>query len=337
MTDFASISRADLTARRKRLRWQRRLRAAQSAWRLMVVMGLAGAAIWAMTLPGWVIRSANQVEIEGNEFLSADAVRSLLPIIYPKSLWELESNSMARQLEAKGPIAKAVVTRHLFPPSLTVAVQERRPVAIAYPATANPSQSPSAGATSSDSPVGLLDPTGAWISLENYTTIDPSIPLPTLKVIGIDRQYRTQWATLYRDLDSYQTRSANPVKILEINWSNPANLILITELGTVHLGTYDIRFPEQLRALTQMRQLPEKIDLAQLKYIDLTNPKTPLVQMQGETSEVNPSTNPVSASAPMDLAPAEPSREEDYESDKYGQNDGQDDAASDPSTSLSGW
>jgi len=337
MTDFASISRTDLTVRRKRLRWQRRLRAAQSAWRLMVVMGLAGAAIWAMTLPGWVIRSANQVEIEGNEFLSADAVRSLLPIIYPKSLWELESSSMARQLEAKGPIAKAVVTRHLFPPSLTVAVQERRPVAIAYRVTANPSQSPSAGATSSDSPVGLLDPTGAWISLENYTTIDPSIPLPTLKVIGIDRQYRTQWATFYRDLDAYQTRSANPVKILEINWSNPANLILITELGTVHLGTYDIRFPDQLRALTQMRQLPEKIDLAQLAYIDLTNPKTPLVQMQGETSEVNPSTNPVSASAPADLAPAEPSREDSYGSDKYGQNDGQDDAASDPSTSLSGW
>jgi len=269
--------------------------------------------------------------------LSADAVRSLLPIIYPKSLWELKSSSMARQLEAKGPIAKAVVTRHLFPPSLTVAVQERRPVAIAYRVTANPSQSPSAGATSSDSPVGLLDPTGAWISLENYTTIDPSIPLPTLKVIGIDRQYRTQWATFYRDLDAYQTRSANPVKILEINWSNPANLILITELGTVHLGTYDIRFPEQLRALTQMRQLPEKIDLAQLKYIDLTNPKTPLVQMQGETGEVNPSTNPVSASAPVDLAPAEPSREDGYGSDKYGQNDGQDDATSDPSTSLAGW
>jgi cell division protein FtsQ len=342
MTDFTSISRADLTARRKRLRWQRRLRAAQSAWRLMVVMGLAGGAIWAMTLPGWVIRSAAQIEIEGNEFLSADAVRSLLPIIYPKSLWELESNSMARQVEAKGPIAKAVVTRHLFPPSLTVAVQERRPVAIAYPATAaNPSQSPSAGATASNSPVGLLDTTGAWISLENYTTIDPSISLPTLKVIGIDRQYRTQWATLYHDLDAYQTRSANPVKILEINWSNPANLILITELGSVHLGTYDIRFPDQLRALTQMRQLPEKIDLAQLAYIDLTNPKTPLVQMQGEASEINPSTNPVSTSAPADLAPADPSGHDSYGSDQYGQNDGQndgqDDAASAPSTSLSGW
>lgn len=327
MTDFTSISRTDLIARRKRLRWQRRLRAVQSAWRLTVVVGLAGGAIWVMTLPGWVIRNANQVDIEGNEFLSADMVRSLLPIAYPKSLWELESNSMARQLEAKGPIAKAVVTRHLFPPSLTVAVQERRPVAIAYPPLAS-SASPSSGALPNGSPVGLLDITGAWISLENYTTIDPSIPLPTLKVFGIDRQHRPQWATLYRDLESYQTRSPNSVKVLEINWSNPANLILVTELGSVHLGAYDSRFPEQLRALAQMRQLPEKIDLAQLKYIDLTNPKTPLVQMQGDQDAAAPSTSPLPEPDAADLGST------DDDSQNY---DGQNSTVSDPPTSLSGW
>jgi len=328
MTNFPSISRADLTARRKRLRWQRRLRAAQSAWRFMLVLGLAGGAIWTMTLPGWVIRASNQIEIEGNELLSADVVRSLLPITYPKSLWELEANSMARQLEARGPIAKAIVTRHLFPPSLTVAVQERRPVAIAYSATASSSQPLSPSTTSTDSPVGLLDTTGAWIPLENYTTIDPSIQLPTLRVIGIDRQYRTQWAALYRDLNAYQTRSPNSVKILEINWSNPANLILMTDLGAVHLGAYDRRFSEQLRALTEMQQLPKKIDLAQLIYIDLTNPKTPLVQMQGDPSGVDVSTDPLSDAAAADLDPA----------DAYEQNDyGQDDAASDLSGDPSGW
>lgn len=283
-----------------------------------------------MTLPGWVIRSANQVEIEGNELLSAEGVRSLLPITYPKSLWELESNFMARQLEAKGPIAKATVTRRLFPPSLTVTVQERRPVAIAYSATVNSTQPPSA-----TTPVGLLDTTGAWIPLENYTTIDPSIQLPTLKVIGIDRQYRTQWETLYRSLDAYKTRSPNPVAILEINWSNPANLILMTELGAVHLGAYDTRFPEQLRALTQMRQLPKKIDLAQLIYIDLTNPKTPLVQMRGETGSVDASTNsssdPAADSAAVD-APTDSDGQDDYD-----QNDAQEDEPSEPSTDLPGW
>ena len=327
MTNFSSISRADLTARRKRLRWQRRLRAVQSAWRLILVMGLAGGAIWTMTLPGWVIRASNQVEIEGNELLSADGVRSLLPITYPKSLWELEANSMARQLEARGPIAKAVVTRHLFPPSLTVAVQERRPVAIAYSATASSSQPLSPGSAPPDSPVGLLDTTGAWIPLENYTTIDPSIQLPTLRVIGIDRQYRTQWAALYRDLNAYQTRSPNSVKILEINWSNPANLILTTDLGAVHLGAYDRRFSEQLRALTQMQQLPEKIDIAKLVYIDLTNPKTPLVQMQGEPGGVDVSTDLSSDAA--DFAPPDDA----YEQDNYGQ----DDSSSELSDDSLGW
>ncbi len=290
MTDISSISRSELAARRQRLRRQRRWRILQTSWQIFAISSLAFGAVWIATLPDWVLRDPAQVEIEGNKVLTPDTIRSLLAIKYPQFLLALEPDAIAKRLEdSQAPIAEAHVTRRLFPPSITVHIQERYAVAVVYmiPAAiaANPRQK--IAPSTEPVPVSLLDDRGYILSYEKYVSLNKSRDLPTLKVFGMQEQYRSQWASLYKLI------SQSPVRISEINWREPGNLILQTELGIVHLGSYTpSRLAVQLQALDQMRKLPEQVDASQIEYIDLNQPKTPQVKMftapPSEDSKLDP-------------------------------------------------
>jgi cell division protein FtsQ len=271
MPEFASVSSSELANRRKKLKQQRRLKVLQSCWRSLLIAGLAATSLWVITLPNWVIRRPEQVTVEGNEHLSPTTVQALLPIDYPQSLWALQPEAIATDLEAHAPIAKAIVTRHLFPPGLTVRIQERHPVAIAYGMLNGPVPDQTSATTTSR--VGLLDEEGNWMPIENYTELSQPMTLPSLKVIGMQPETQSQWKALY------QAIAQSPVKVFEINWQNPSNLILTTELGVIHLGPFSSQISDQLQALDQMRQLPTRIPLEQILYINLKNPDAPLVEM----------------------------------------------------------
>lgn len=269
MASIASVSQAQLTNRRKQLRRARRIRSVQSLWRSLFVGGLVGTLGWGITSSDLVIRQPEQIAIEGNHFLSAQAIRSLLPLSYPQSLLQVQPQALAQELESQGPIAEATVSRQLLPPGLTIQVKERKPVAIAIGAAA-PQNSKTARSTS---PEGLLDEQGVWMPASSYQPVEHDFELPTLKVIGSSDRYRPYWS------DLYQAVSHSPVKVFEIDWQNPANLILKTELGKVHLGPYSSRVAEQLAILDRMRELPAHVNPSQIAYIDLTNPEFPAIQM----------------------------------------------------------
>ncbi|MBF2087590.1 MAG: FtsQ-type POTRA domain-containing protein [Synechococcales cyanobacterium K44_A2020_017] len=294
MTDLVSVSRTDLAQRRQLLRRQRRWRFLRSLWRTGLVVGMAGGLVWVTTQPVWILHRVDQVTIEGNELLSVDAIHSLLPITYPQSLLHLDPNAIADYLEAQGPIEEATVTRRLLPPGLNVQLQERRPVAVLIRgnASASPDLRVEAAATDSDpmAHVGLIDEKGFWMSLSAYVALDDSLSLPELKVRGMQEHQRSQWSQLYQVL--YQS----PLSIYEVDWRDPSNLVLSTELGMVHFGPYSDRFPYQLQVLDQLRTLPQHIDIGNLDYIDLRNPESPLLQELG----IVPSSLP-----PVELLPQE--------------------------------
>jgi cell division protein FtsQ len=280
MTSIASVSQAQLTSRRKKLRRERRIKSFQAIWRSLFVGGMATSLVWAITLPEWVIRQPEQVVIEGNHFLSSQAIRSLLPLSYPQSLLRVEPQAIANSLESKAPIAEATVSRQLVPPGLTIQVKERKPVAIAQAATPN-----NAKTTHPTQTAGLLDEQGVWMPKSSYSELEKNLELPTLKVIGKSEQYRPYWSEVY------QAVSHSPVKVFEIDWQNPANLILKTELGNVHFGPYSSRFPEQLGVLDRMRELPTHINPSQIAYIDLKNPEFPAIQMNKGNQPIQPGTH----------------------------------------------
>lgn len=271
MASIASVSQTELGRRRQQLRRQRRRKSIQVIWQGVAVSSLASGLAWAIAQPFWLIEKPAQVRVEGNQVLSEQMIVSLLPLSYPQSVWKIQPETLAKQLESSSPIAKATVRRHLFPPGLTVEVQERRPVAMALePKPGNAQQ------------MGWLDANGFWMPLESYqaTQGSPSSPerspataMPTLKVIGIAEHYRAYWP------EFYQTLSHSPVKVFEIDWQDPGNLILTTEVGKVHLGPYSARLPEQLNTLDRMRQLPKQFEASAIAYIDLKNPATPLVHL----------------------------------------------------------
>lgn len=229
--------------------------------------GLAAGLYWGATRPLWLIKSPSQIEVSGNHLLSEQAIRALVPLNYPQPLLKVETRALAQQLEVRAPITEATVTRQLIPPRLKIQVQERAPVAVALP--------PNELATGEPSYIqpGLLDAEGAWMPQSSFAVQGAPPELPTLKVRGMQAQYRTYWPTLYEAI------SRSPIAISELDWQDPANLILHTEMGIVHTGPFPDRFEEKLATLDQMRDLTRQFDRKRLAYIDLTNPDVPSIQV----------------------------------------------------------
>jgi len=284
MTDSIVSSREEFEKRRRRLRWQKRWRIMRLLWRTALAGGIAGGLVWVIAQPNWILRDPEQIEIEGMELLSQETVRSLVPIAYPEPILEIDPEAIAQHLREQGPIDTVAVQRRLFPPSLSVHITERRPVAVLLGNTyddpfANTVEDSLAAPTpqlslpSKTAPTGLLDENGNWLPIASYTNVSQDIDLPELRVIGMQASYRQSWKSLY------ETLRQSPVEVYEVDWYNPANLIINTELGVIHLGSYQPEhFETQMTILDRMRNLPNLLELSTIDYIDLRVPESPVVQ-----------------------------------------------------------
>ena len=250
-----------------------------SLWQTLALGGILGGLIWATTRQNWILRDPSQVLIEGNHLLPRQVILSLLELNYPKWLLQISPEEVASALESQPAIADVTVTRRLFPSGLVVQVEERVPVAIAITKSGDRSTPHPQAA------VGFLDRYGAWIGFNSYPPqARQLLKSVNLKVIGLPEYYRSYWTPLY------QAVSHSAVKVMEIDCQNPANLILKTEIGTVHLGSYSQNLTEQFKVLDRMRQLPTQLNASQINYIDLKNLATPpLVQTYPKNNSVAPS------------------------------------------------
>ncbi|MBH8576410.1 FtsQ-type POTRA domain-containing protein [Nostocaceae cyanobacterium CENA369] len=280
MAGIVSVSHADLAQRRKKLRRQRQMKIIQAIWRTFAISGLASGLLWVAIQPIWVLNTPKQIMVKsGDRVLPEGSIQSFLKLSYPQSLWRIQPSAIADSLKQQPTIAQATVRRRLFPPGLIVEIQQRIPVAIAQSSKVRNTDTAKKQVS-----VGLVDASGIWIPLEKYKSVNPNVKLPSLKVIGLPEQYRQYWSQLY------PTLSQSPVKVTEIDWQDPTNLILKTELGNVSLGAPSPQLPEQIKVLAQMRQLPAKINPNQIEYIDLKNPESPLVHVNQKNQKINSQT-----------------------------------------------
>jgi cell division protein FtsQ len=281
MAGMVSVSRTDLRDRRQKLRRQRQMKIIQAIWRTFAVSGLLGGLLWVASQPMWVLETPKQIEIKsGDRSLSHEAIKSVLVLSYPQSLWRIEPSAIANSLTKQPTIEKANVNRRLFPPGLIIDIQERVPVAIAQ----THQQPTKQRDTNNEKATGLLDVNGIWIPLEKYISLNPTVKLPSLIVIGSFEQYRPYWNQLY------QSVSQSSVKIMEIDCQDSTNVILKTELGYVHLGAVSPQISEQMKVLAQMSHLPTQLNPNRIEYIDLKNPESPLVQMNQKPVKSNSQT-----------------------------------------------
>jgi cell division protein FtsQ len=275
MAGMLSVSRTNLAQRRQQLRRRRKIKNLQTVWRTFAVAGLAGGLLWIAIQPMWVIKTSGEIEISGNQVFSDESIQSLIVLSYPQFLLRVKPSQIAQSLQEQPIIVQAQVSRRLFPPGLEVQVKERIPVAIAQLPKSDDNTE------SQKTSIGLLDATGLWIPLEKYTSHNPQLQLPKLKIIGLPEQYRPFWTQLY------QLISKSQIQITEINLQDQTNLVLKTELGKIHLGAPSSRLSEQIQALSQLRQLSMQVPTQGIDYIDLRNPNSPIVQMSANKQVVD--------------------------------------------------
>ena len=266
----------DLAVRRQQLKTKRKIRFYQRVWRSLALIGFMGGMVWVARSPTWLLHSAEQIEVSDNQTLSDTNVRDLIPIAYPQTLLEVESNKLAQTLTEQASIESAKVSRRLLPPGLHVQITERQPVALALPNKIQPAQ------TIPDQPFqepGLIDAQGYWMPRDSFSKIGAEIALPTFTVEGMRPSNAGNWQMIYHEIQR------SPVEITAVNWSDPNNLILQSELGSVHIGAFGDQFAAQLTALDQLRSLPTKVNLDQVAFIDLKDPQNPLVETLQATGQ----------------------------------------------------
>ena len=259
MTDL--IVSDSLKNRRQALKSQRRLKVWQSLWRISILLGMVGGLFWLMSRPEWTIRDKSQITLSGNKFIPSGKLHGLLPLSYPQSSWQISTQELGEKMETIPPLAKVEITRQLFPAQLNIAVQEKQPIAIAI----------------SNEGKGFLDKEGNFIAQSFYEPIKPSTKLPNSpRFIGYSPQYKKFWQKIYPLLQS------SPVKIRIIDGRSSSNLILVTEIGNVHLGSDINQLTEQIQTLARMKKLPSRIPAGRIAYIDLSNAASPSIQLKNQ-------------------------------------------------------
>lgn len=269
MADQSEVtSTASLAARRRQKRWERRRQRLQRFWRFLGVSAIAAGLVWVLARPLWIIQDPQRIQIQGQQTLNRDRLLALLDLQTPLNLLQLQPQRLERRLLEAAPLQQVQIQRRLLPASLVITVQEITATAQASRVVVEPNQPP-------QERWGILDRQGVWHPLSAYERLGANLPQTTLKVRGYREPYQSLWPALYTMLRT------SPVAIRGLDWRDPTNLILETELGQVYCGPYNpTLMPQQIAMLDRLRQLPEKTNLNAIAYIDLRQPATPRVQMK---------------------------------------------------------
>jgi cell division protein FtsQ len=223
---------------------------------------ILGGFAWTVSRSDWKISKAEQIRVEGNQYLTDRTIRSILAIPYPQLIMELAPEQLTAKLMTKGSIASARIDRGLLPPHLVVQVQDLPPIAQVMQSDESLSQT-------------FVDELGIQVPLSSYQpTILSSLPKLQLRLpsAGIC----PDWAQLYRVIQ------ASPVKIGIVDCRDPQNLFLQTEIGKVRLGAAGInsRSNEQIQQLDRLRNWQKGANVADVDYLDLENPDAPKLQLK---------------------------------------------------------
>jgi len=262
----------DLAQRRQQLKAQRKVKFYTMTWRTLLMTGFFLGTLRLATSPIWQLRSPDQIEISGHNLLSEERLQTTLPVPYPQSMLKVQPDELADSLRKYPPVKDAIVSRRLLPPGLHVKITERQPVAVAEPNTSKPVQTIAEEPEPFQEP-GLLDAQGYWMPRNSYAELGAIAPPPTLTVKGMQPGYESTWATIYKQI------AKSPVEITSLDWTQSSNLVLQSELGTVHLGPYSRHFSAQLNALDQMRSLNKRVNPEKVAFIDLRDPERPIVEI----------------------------------------------------------
>ncbi len=218
--------------------------------------------IWSVSQTDWQISRDEQIQVQGNQYLTEKTIRSILAIPYPTLILELAPEELTAKLIAKGSISNAKIDRGLLPPHLLVHIVDLPPVAGIIQDENSEAQA-------------FVDERGRQLPISSYQpTVWQSLPklqlrLPTAGICP-------EWTQLY------QTIQTSPVAIGIVDCRNPQNLFLQTEIGKVRLGASgdQARLITQIQQLDRLRNWQKDTDPTKIDYLDLENTDSPRFQLK---------------------------------------------------------
>lgn len=224
--------------------------------------GILSGIVWIALHQAWTIFKPEQIWIEGNQYLTDRAIRSLLALEYPRSLVELDPAQLRDRLIASGSVSTVKIERSLLPTHLLVRIQDLPPVARAIQPDPNRPQT-------------VVDERGRQIPVANYNALVQNA-LPELQLLPPSLGTCPAWFQLYRAV------RASPVAISAVDCRNPQNLVLQTEVGKVRLGksSDEARLNSQIQQLDRLRNWPQYTDPQSVDYLDLAEPNVPKLQLK---------------------------------------------------------
>jgi len=244
----------DFSQRRRHIRQKKQLQLLRRLWQFLTVSALTALLLWCSQWQEWYLRSPEQVVVLGNRYIPAPQLQAVIPVSYPQSIFQIDPQAIATHLRTVAPVEQVVVSRSVLPARLTVEIKERLPVAV----------------SSRQGRVGFLDKDGVWLPQTSYPS---TIPIPALTVLEPSDRPIPYWTQLYSQLLN------SPVPIQQVDARHLQNLILVTELGIIHCGSYRPEvFTAQLQAIANLRQLPSTIDRQIISFYDLRDPTAPIAQ-----------------------------------------------------------
>ncbi|AFY91574.1 cell division protein FtsQ/DivIB [Chamaesiphon minutus] len=270
-----TVSREHLKQRRRQLQQQRRVRVIKSLWRLICMGGIFAGIAWAIDRPDWTISKPEQIQIEGNQYITDATVRSMLAIPYPKPIVELAPTQLAAQLKQRSSMTTVNIDRRVFPPRLVVQIQDFPPVARIMQNETTASQI-------------FIDERGLQLPLASYRSIVWQ-SLPTLQLRPPSQGLCPQWPQLYRAVQT------SAVAIGIVDCRNPQNLMLQTEVGKVRLGAIgnNLLLDRQIQELDRLRDWSKSAKPETIDYLDLENPDSPRLQLKSDSTTIpKPTTTP---------------------------------------------
>jgi cell division protein FtsQ len=312
-SDTQVISMSD---RRRDLKRQRQSKVWKATWRTTATLGLTLGLGWLFNnKPGWQITKASQVAIAGNTQISTQTLETFFPLALPTSLLRVQPGTIKTMLERNTHADRVSVNRQLFPPRILVQIQERPPVAIATcPNCLLVVQNPASSQpiTIGPSDLWLIDDRGIALPYGSYPKLGRASKAPDLAVTGYLKPLDAQQAkavslkntpgqptlvALDADLQKAWTSAylpirRSPVKIQQIDWQKSTHLNLKTDLGIVQMGPVGSNISEQLLALDRMRALPQTVDPKNIKFINLENPKNPMIELNTVPASPAPQASP---------------------------------------------
>ncbi len=262
--------------RRRQLRQQQREELLRNAWRVLVLLGLAGGLGYGLLRLGWTLSGPEQVEVMGSRQVTTAEVINAAGIRFPQPLLTLDPRRIGAGLAGSLPVEEVRVSRLMAPPRLRVVVVDRQPVARAE------RQGP--GGLEQ----GYVDRLGNWMTARQGEG---------LRTASTDRLLVKGWQPRHRDaLTQVLGQRDSLAEDLRVLRFDPAGSIWVdsASLGSVRLGPGDAQLPQRLRVLEHLvATLPGQLRGKRLQSLDLTDPNQPeLALVTGATATRPLPTNP---------------------------------------------